>query len=102
MWVLLVLGCTSDACRLLCATTAQRLEECLPEWGATWEDFDATSRVDYGDRCRAQWDDERLTLELRQLDVANGECTTADDELTGNNGADKLSCDELRPLYVEP
>lgn len=68
----------------------------MGEWGASWEDFDATSRTDFGDRCRAQWDDERLTLELRQIDVANEQCSTAATELP------TLSCDQLRAIYLEP
>ena len=93
---LLLVGCGTDACRDLCATTAQKIETCLPGWGATWEDFDATQRVDYGDRCRAQWDRERIQLELRQVDEANAECTEAASEVT------TADCDTMRALYLDP
>ena len=92
----LLFACTSDTCHQLCAATAQALEGCLGEWGATWEDFDATARVAYGDRCRSQWETERLGLELRQIEAANQQCTEASVDL------DALDCDALRALYFDP
>lgn len=96
MLLIAFLGCSADACYQLCATTAQALEPCLAEWGATWEDFDAANRVAWGDRCRSQWDEERVQLELRQIDVASAACTDASEDFDG------LSCDELRALYFDP
>lgn len=92
----LLFACSSDTCHQLCATTALKLEGCLEAWGATWEDFDASERVVYGDRCRAQWERERLTLELRQIDVATQQCTDASADLG------EMTCDELRALYFDP
>ena len=89
-------GCTSDTCYQLCATTAQAIEPCLGEWGASWDDFDAASRVAWGDACRTDWDNERLHLELRQVSVANEACTAAAEDLG------QMSCDELRALYFHP
>ena len=96
MWLLVLLGCNGDTCYQLCATTAQAVEPCLDEWGATWEDFDAATRVEWGDRCRADWDRARTELELRQLTAASDACTAAAEDLTA------LSCDELRALYFAP
>ena len=93
---LVLAGCTSDTCYQLCATTAQAIEPCLTEWGAGWDDFDAGSRVAWGDTCRADWDEERLSLELRQVSVANDACTAASEDLG------TMSCDELRALYFHP
>jgi hypothetical protein len=90
------LACTTDTCRTLCATMAQRIEGCLDDWGGTWEDFDVSERLEYGDRCRAEWETTRTNLEPRQLDAATEECTQAEtDSLT-------LDCDELRALYYYP
>lgn len=94
--LLLVLSCSSDTCRTLCATVAQSIEACLDDWGATWEDFDVTERLEYGDRCRAEWEETRTDLEPRQLDGATAECTDAEAELP------TLSCSELRVLYFNP
>ncbi len=96
MVLLVLLGCGADSCYQLCATTAQALEPCFAEWGATWEDFDAATRVAWGDRCRAQWEEQRVQMELRQVDVASAACTEASDEVR------RLSCDELRALYFDP
>jgi hypothetical protein len=96
MLLLVLLGCGADTCYQLCATTAQALEPCLSEWGATWEDFDAASRVAWGDRCRRQWDDERVNLQLRQIEVASGACEDASLEIAD------LECDELRAIYFDP
>jgi hypothetical protein len=92
----LLLACSSDACRSLCADVAGRLEGCLDEWGATWEDFDVSTRNAYGDRCRAEWDAERTELEPRQLGAATEDCAAAQLDLGD------VSCDELRALYFEP
>ena len=94
--LLLLFACNSDTCHQLCAGTAQALDRCLGEWGATWEDFDATERVVYGDRCRAQWEAERLGLELRQIEAANQQCTEAAIDL------EALDCVALRALYFDP
>lgn len=96
MLLIVFLGCSVDTCYQLCATTAQALEPCLDEWGATWEDFDSSSRVSWGDRCRSQWDEERVQLELRQVEVASDACADATEDL------DSLSCDQLRALYFQP
>jgi len=96
MFLFALLACGTDTCHLLCANTAQAIEPCLTEWGATWEDFDASSRVAWGDRCRSQWETERLSLELRQIDVASVAC----EEATSSLG--ELDCDELRALYFDP
>ncbi|MSQ00503.1 MAG: hypothetical protein EXR71_01260 [Myxococcales bacterium] len=96
MALVVLAGCTSDTCYQLCATTAQAIEPCLGEWGASWDDFGAASRVAWGDACRADWDAERLRLELRQVSVANEACTAGATELG------EMTCDELRALYFHP
>ena len=96
MLLLLVVSCSSDTCRTLCATVAQSIEACLDEWGATWDDFDVSERVEYGDRCRAEWEKTRTDLEPRQLDGATEECTDAEFEVP------LLTCDQLRALYFDP
>lgn len=96
MWLFFALGCNADSCYTLCATTAPVLEACLPEWGATWEDLDATSRIAWGDRCRADWEATRVDLELRQVTEATETCTDAADQLPS------LTCDDLRAMYLEP
>ena len=96
MLLWLALACSSDTCRTLCATVAQSIEGCLDDWGATWEDFDVTERLEYGDRCRSEWEAARTDLEPRQLDAATAECTEAEAELP------KLSCNQLRVMYLDP
>ena len=96
MLILAILGCSADVCHTMCASVALKLEGCLEEWQADWEDFDVSSRLAFGDRCREEWDAERTTLEPRQFDAAIDECTQASEEL------DPMSCDELRALYLEP
>ena len=96
MALLLFLACSSDACRQLCANVAQKIDGCLGEWGATWEDFDVAERTAFGDRCRSEWDAKRGELEPRQLDAATEECAAARQDLGD------VTCDELRALYFEP
>jgi hypothetical protein len=96
MLVIALFGCSAEPCYQLCAITAQALEPCLSQWGANWEDFDAESRIAFGDRCRAQWEEERVSLELRQVEVASTACSAAVDEVPA------LSCDQLRALYFDP
>ena len=95
MLLIVFLSCTADTCRTLCATVAQSIEGCLDEWGATWDDFDVSQRVEYGDRCRAEWEEERTNLEPRQLDAATEQCTEAAAEVPD------YTCEELRVLYFD-
>ena len=95
-----LVGCGADPCERLCDRTGNRLGTCLADWPATWEAFDATSKIDFQQACRQEWAQVRSDLEPRQLDDALDQCELALDELAAMRQAGTV-CDQLRALSVD-
>jgi hypothetical protein len=89
-------GCGADTCETLCGRVATRLNQCLPEWSATWADLGASSRAAFRVQCTDEWSGTRADLELREIRLAEDACQDAIDEL-----ATIRDCDVLRVLYLE-
>ena len=84
-------GC-GDRCQNLCNSVANRVAECRPE-SITWIDLGATSRTDYENSCKDQWDRVRLDLSANDLRLALEDCDAA------NDLDESLTCDEIVALY---
>jgi hypothetical protein len=93
-------GCGADPCERLCDRMGNRLGTCLESWPATWEDLDATSKLEFQLACRQDWDQVRADLEPRQLDDALEQCELALDELAAMR-QDGSVCDQLRAIYLD-
>jgi hypothetical protein len=76
----------------LCNSVAGRVADCRPD-SITWIDLGATSRADYEDSCRDQWDRVRIDLSANDLRLALEDCAAANQEV------DTLTCDEIVALY---
>jgi len=83
-------GC-GDSCEQLCQRTAQRLAECKPD-ALAWVDLGATSRRDFVETCRDDWDRTSADLSANDLRIALELCDSTDVEA--------LSCDEITALYA--
>ena len=94
-------GCASDPCATLCVDVAFRLDECLPEWGLTWEELGAESRPDWRTRCQNEWDAVRSGLEAREIPASEDQCADAGADLSGLQAGADGACDELRALYLD-
>lgn len=94
-------ACASDRCSTLCVEVGSALDECLPEWGLTWEELGAESRADWRVRCQDEWDEVRSGLEARELPASQDQCIAGSDELAALRAAEDGACDELRALYLD-
>ena len=92
---LLTLLCAcGDPCQDLCVSVARELDDCMPDWGLTWEDLGAETRAAWRLDCQSDWSRARATLEARQVPAAESTCEEAEEDLTA------LTCDDLRAMYV--
>lgn len=60
----------------------------------TWADLGARSRGDYVDACHGEWDDQRASLDAREIELALDVCEDGEAALA------ELDCDALRALYA--
>jgi len=95
-----VFGCQSDNCERLCAETSTALRECVSQWPATWDDLDATGRVNFQNTCTTTWSQTQSSLEARELEDALEQCEETSLLLTQMD-ADGSLCDQLRAIYIE-
>jgi hypothetical protein len=96
VWLWFALACATgcgDACDQLCAEASRRLAACRGD-ALTWGDLGATSRTDFAERCRDDWDDQRSDLTSREIEVALDVC---DD---GFEVAQLATCEEIVAWYT--
>lgn len=93
-------ACQSDNCERLCSQTSYALRDCLDVWPATWNDLDATGRVNFQNTCTTQWSQAQSGLEARELEDALRQC---EESLTLLSDLDDegATCDRLRAIYIE-
>ena len=93
--IVLPAGCRlfTDRCEDLCDEVADQVALCRPE-SISWIDLGATSKNDYVETCRDQWDRVTIDLSANDLRLALDDCREAKDEV------ETLSCDEIVALYA--
>ena len=93
-------GCSPDPCVGLCKETTTALGECMEAWSLDWEDFDASNKRDFQDRCSNRWGEVRSNLVARELEDAREQCEEASVSLNLAIKAEER-CDLLRALYLD-
>ncbi len=92
---LLFSGCgfLQDDCERLCDEVADALTACAdPSW--SWEDLEVRGPFRFAFGCRRAWDDQKVNLATRDLELALAQCDDGRTLLT------EMTCDELLELYV--
>lgn len=90
LFLLFAMGC-GDACDTLCADVADALEgECAD---FTWSQVDATSRLDFLNTCRDDWEEVSGQLTTRELEVSRDACGDASTTL------ESVDCETLTEWY---
>ncbi len=97
MLLAVLVTCSQDPCTQACAVLSRNLNQCIvnDDWSLTWQDLGATSRTDFRDNCQDDWDRAQAELETRQSDAADDACEVVVADVP------RMSCQELRALYVE-
>ena len=99
--LLLLAGCQSDSCDLLCTRTTTMLERCMPTWTPVeWEMLDAAGPASFENACLSRWSQVRSSLESRELEVALDQCDEALVAIDDMN-EEGTTCDQLRALYIQ-
>ena len=93
-------GCSPDPCTELCKETTDALQTCMGDWSFDWEDFDASNRTDFENRCVNRWGEVRSNLVARELEDARGQCREGRSALETAQ-ADGEVCDLMRATYID-
>ena len=90
--LLLLISCTLDECHSLCGEVADTLQECIQDWPGQWDDFGYSSRNDYYEICKQQWNESKGLLSQSQENLALSQCENTLESIQN----EPLECDYLR------
>ena len=90
--LLLLISCTLNECHSLCGEVADALQECIQEWPVEWDDLGYSSRNDYFEVCKQQWNETQNSLNQSQENLALTQCENTLESLQ----TEPLDCDYLR------
>ena len=91
----LVTGCQTDKCIVLCSRMEEQVRTCIEEWPTEWEHLNASSAAEFQESCQNEWTARSTDMELRERQQAQDQCQ----ETIKSLEAREDPCNLLRTIY---